>query len=159
MKKGQAALEFLMTYGWAILVVLAAIAALAYFGVLNPSKFTPDTCIASSGTGCLGKPIIGASSVLLSIGSGLGYDVDIDPTKMSDTFSGCSRLICDLGNITSCVSSGSKSLKDGQGLTIQLTGCTFSANANIVKGEIQLNYTNPQSKLTEKIIIGITGKQ
>lgn len=28
-----------MTYGWAILVVLAAIAALAYFGVLSPDKF------------------------------------------------------------------------------------------------------------------------
>jgi uncharacterized protein (UPF0333 family) len=39
MRKGQAAMEFLMTYGWAILVVLAAIGALAYFGVLSPDKF------------------------------------------------------------------------------------------------------------------------
>ncbi|MBI1979078.1 MAG: hypothetical protein HYS62_03415, partial [Candidatus Aenigmarchaeota archaeon] len=37
-RKSQAAMEFLMTYGWAILVVLAAIAALAYFGVLSPEK-------------------------------------------------------------------------------------------------------------------------
>lgn len=36
MRKGQAAIEFLMTYGWAILVVLAAIGALFYFGVLGP---------------------------------------------------------------------------------------------------------------------------
>ena len=35
-KKSQAAMEFLMTYGWAILVVLVAIGALAYFGVLSP---------------------------------------------------------------------------------------------------------------------------
>jgi len=41
-KKGQAAMEFLMTYGWAILVVLAAIAALAYFGVLSPSNMLPE---------------------------------------------------------------------------------------------------------------------
>lgn len=41
-KKGQAAMEFLMTYGWAILVVLAAIAALAYFGVLSPSNLLPE---------------------------------------------------------------------------------------------------------------------
>jgi hypothetical protein len=41
-KKGQAAMEFLMTYGWAIVVVLAAIGALAYFGVLSPSKLLPD---------------------------------------------------------------------------------------------------------------------
>ena len=46
MKKAQAALEFLMTYGWAILVVLAAIGALAYFGVLSPSNFLPSKCTA-----------------------------------------------------------------------------------------------------------------
>jgi len=43
MKKGQALMEFLMTYGWAILVVLVAIGALAYFGVLNPERFLPKT--------------------------------------------------------------------------------------------------------------------
>ncbi len=42
MKKGQAAMEFLMTYGWAIVIVLAAIGALAYFGVLSPQKLLPD---------------------------------------------------------------------------------------------------------------------
>jgi len=41
-KKGQAAMEFLMTYGWAILVVLAAIGALAYFGVLSPDNMVPE---------------------------------------------------------------------------------------------------------------------
>ena len=46
-------MEFLMTYGWAILVVLAAIAALAYFGVLAPSKFLPEKCTLPSGIACL----------------------------------------------------------------------------------------------------------
>ena len=44
MKRGQVALEFIMTYGWAILVVLVAIGALAYFGVLNPGKYLPEKC-------------------------------------------------------------------------------------------------------------------
>jgi uncharacterized protein (UPF0333 family) len=51
-KKGQAALEFLTTYGWAFMVILVMIGALAYFGVLNPSKLVPDQCIASSGFTC-----------------------------------------------------------------------------------------------------------
>jgi len=38
---GQAALEFLMSYGWAILAVIAGIFALAYFGVLDLDKFLP----------------------------------------------------------------------------------------------------------------------
>lgn len=51
MKKAQAAMEFLMTYGWAILVVLVAIGALAYFGVLSPDKMLPEKCVISTGSG------------------------------------------------------------------------------------------------------------
>lgn len=39
------AMEFLTTYAWAILVVLAAVLVLAYFGVLNPEKFLPTSYI------------------------------------------------------------------------------------------------------------------
>ncbi len=45
MRKGQAAIEFLMTYGWAILVVLVVIGALGYFGVLNPTALLPEKCV------------------------------------------------------------------------------------------------------------------
>lgn len=38
-KRGQAAMEYLMTYGWSILIVLIAVAALFYFGVLDPEQF------------------------------------------------------------------------------------------------------------------------
>ena len=42
-RKSQAALEFIMTYGWAILVVLVAVGwALIGFGVLSPCKFYPE---------------------------------------------------------------------------------------------------------------------
>lgn len=45
MKKVQVAMEFFMAYGWAILVVLAAIGAFFYFNVLDIDaldKFRPD---------------------------------------------------------------------------------------------------------------------
>jgi len=51
-RKGQAALEFLTTYGWAFLVILAMIGALAYFGVLNPSRFLPEKCLFPTGLEC-----------------------------------------------------------------------------------------------------------
>ncbi len=51
-KSGQAALEFLMTYGWAILVVLVVIGALAYFGVLSPSALLPEKCTITTGLNC-----------------------------------------------------------------------------------------------------------
>ncbi|MFH1641420.1 MAG: hypothetical protein ABIC04_00815 [Nanoarchaeota archaeon] len=49
MKKAQAAMEFLMTYGWAILVVLIAIGALMYF--IKPTDILPEKCIITTGSG------------------------------------------------------------------------------------------------------------
>ncbi|MBU1975327.1 MAG: hypothetical protein KKG59_02890 [Nanoarchaeota archaeon] len=50
-KKGQAALEFLTTYGWAFIVILTAIGALAYFGFL---KITPPSkCLVSPEFSCI----------------------------------------------------------------------------------------------------------
>ena len=52
-KNSQAALEFLATYGWAFLIMLIVIAALAYFGVLSPSKLLPNRCNFGSEFACL----------------------------------------------------------------------------------------------------------
>ncbi|KYK27094.1 hypothetical protein AYK26_00140 [Euryarchaeota archaeon SM23-78] len=52
MRRGQAALEFLTTYGWAFIVILIMIGALAYFGVLNPSRTLPNKCLVEAGFHC-----------------------------------------------------------------------------------------------------------
>lgn len=44
MQKGQSALEFLITYGWAILLVLAILAALYYYGVFDAGRYVPRSC-------------------------------------------------------------------------------------------------------------------
>ena len=51
--KAQAALEFLTTYGWAFLVIIIMIGALAYFGILSPSKLLPNRCNFGSEFGCI----------------------------------------------------------------------------------------------------------
>ena len=79
-RKGQAALEFLMTYGWAILVVLVAVGALAYFGVLSPDKFLPAKCTLQSGIVCLDHKAT-ANSLIVVLQNSLGYDITIDAVK------------------------------------------------------------------------------
>jgi len=37
--KGQTAIEYLMTYGWAILIILIVAGVLAYYGIFAPSGF------------------------------------------------------------------------------------------------------------------------
>ncbi|MBT4206803.1 hypothetical protein HOE22_00495, partial [Candidatus Woesearchaeota archaeon] len=77
-KKGQAAMEFLMTYGWALLVVLIAIGALASFGVLNPGQFLPETCTVAPGISCIdfsasasGSPTTVGLTVMMQNGMGI----------------------------------------------------------------------------------------
>lgn len=66
-----------MTYGWAILVVLVAIGALAYFGVLNPEQFLPEKCVISTGSGlfCADHSIDDASTIRLNVHNILTEDV------------------------------------------------------------------------------------
>jgi hypothetical protein len=67
-RKGQAAIEFLVTYGWAIMAAMVVIGALTYFGMTNPSTSLPDKCIFSNAFGCKDYRITtsadGASSTL-----------------------------------------------------------------------------------------------
>jgi hypothetical protein len=52
-KKAQSAMEYLMTYGWAILIVIIVAAALYALGVFNPATFAGRT---STGFTQLGAP-------------------------------------------------------------------------------------------------------
>jgi len=75
-RKGQAALEFLTTYAWAFLVILIMIGALAYFGVLRPSKVLPNRCTFSSEIGCMDYAIDGpANAVNLRLKNSFGEPV------------------------------------------------------------------------------------
>ena len=77
MKKAQAAMEFLMTYGWAILVVLLSISALAYFGVLDPAKYLPSTCTLDPGLACVDFKVDGTDNeITLVIRNGMGEDLN-----------------------------------------------------------------------------------
>jgi hypothetical protein len=77
-------MEFLMTYGWAILVVLAAIGALAYFGMLSPDRFLPDKCVANPPLACSQYTVTGdaMSNVMIAVESGHDMNYTIDLTCM-----------------------------------------------------------------------------
>ncbi|MBN2141766.1 hypothetical protein JW711_00400 [Candidatus Woesearchaeota archaeon] len=107
MKKGQAAMEFLMTYGWAILVVLAAIGALAYFGVLSPGKLVPDKCTLGPGFD-IKDCKVSTSGVQLTLYNGLGADVTSVATTVTAT-AGSAVSACDETNVTAFLANGQTS--------------------------------------------------
>ena len=56
-----------MTYGWAILVVLAAIGALAYFGVLDAGQFAQERCTVGANFDCTDNVIEGDNTVRFAL--------------------------------------------------------------------------------------------
>ncbi len=47
-RKGQSALEYLMTYGWAILIIIIVGGVLYYYGVFSPGKLVGESKIGFS---------------------------------------------------------------------------------------------------------------
>ncbi len=142
-KRSQAAMEFLMTYGWAILVVLAAIGALAYFGVMSPSKFLPESCTlqTTSGLSCLDFKITTESVHLLVINSG-GRDL----------------LINNMSYGTYCVEDFGIELPDGTSDTFVLTNCSFGVSNQKVKADLVVSYTDAFSGFTKNSVGPLTAK-
>ncbi len=98
LRKGQAAMEFLMTYGWAILVVLIAIGALVYFGVISPERFVQDNCtltppLSCSELGDFAAFVGAANNVRLRVNNGAGSTVTFQTVTVTETDGQtCTRL-------------------------------------------------------------------
>ena len=141
-KKGQAAMEFLMTYGWAILVVLAAIAALAYFGVLSPAKLLPEKCVIESGMVCVGHKVEPTKVTLVLSNSIDGRTITIN----SITVGSCS------GTFNTTMAGGSES-------TLVVGGsCSNGAVKDKFRGDISIGYTEVSTNLTKTMYGNLNSK-
>ncbi len=72
--RGQAAIEFLMTYGWAILVLAIAIGAIALSGIFSPTTFGKEYCVSPPQLECV-STYAGPNSVAITVANNFGFDV------------------------------------------------------------------------------------
>ncbi len=78
MRRAQAAIEFLITNGWAILVVVILLAVLFYIGVLSPQNTTPNTCLFQPGFSCYTFKVgNGTGSLELDFGQATGKSIQV----------------------------------------------------------------------------------
>src|SRR3990172_8757996 len=136
-RKSQAAMEFLMTYGWAILVVLAAIAALAYFGVLSPEKFLPEKCVLSPGLTCVSHKVE-PTKITMVIANGLGRTVIINSINVAGV------------GVPVCSGTFSQQVISGTDFTFPIGGtCSNGALKEKFKGDITISYTEKDSNINK----------
>ncbi len=82
-RRGQAALEFLTTYGWAFLVILIMIGALAYFGVLNPKGMLPGRCTFSPEISCQEYTVFDNGTLKFRFLNNVGATADFNITNIT----------------------------------------------------------------------------
>ena len=82
-RRGQAALEFLTTYGWAFLVILVMIGGLSYFGVLDISRFIPDSCKLDGNIEC-GAIALYNNSVDMNVKNNVGERINITQIRFRE---------------------------------------------------------------------------
>ncbi len=160
-KKAQAAMEFLMTYGWAILVVLVAIGALAYFGVLSPDRFLPERCTGPSGLDCLDKASITATNgqVQFVFKNNLGFPIFIGGGTETAT-EDCSIQSTPTFAVDSGTGFGTDanqhSVPNGDMVRITLD-CSAGNLDGRFKTDVTIPYVNNETGLTHQAAFSLTG--
>lgn len=132
-KRGQAAMEFLITYGWAILAAIVAIGVLAYF-LVSPGRYVPSQCTLNAPFSC-NAGTANTSGVTLEIRNGGGETL----TLQSIAVTGCGTLDLTTG--------GGVDVADGA-LSVQTVSCTLAAGK--FKGDITVTYRKAGSSLDQK---------
>lgn len=138
-KRGQAGMEFLMNYGWMILVVLTAIGALAYFGVLNPSRFLPNSCTMAPGIGCEDFKIQ-QDAVTMVLRNGAGELITISNLSIED-----------------CIESTTGTIEDGGVGTFMVGGCSNTVDSRFDK-EVYMTYTKGNRVISHAMVGQVVGK-
>lgn len=73
----QNAVEFLMTYGWAILILIVVIATLYSLGIFNQGSVAPNLCALPANVGCVSAVLWPNGIVSVNIQQATAYTINI----------------------------------------------------------------------------------
>ncbi|MEM3227849.1 MAG: hypothetical protein QXK65_02800 [Candidatus Micrarchaeaceae archaeon] len=142
--KAQSAMEYLMTYGWAILIIAVVLGALFSLGVFNSSSLIGTSCVALSGYYCANPVLSTTGTLTLTVGQATGTSyssVAVYIVPSGQTFSTADTANTLIGTLSS-----------GQTATVTITLPTtsgfpssYSTVGTPFTGYVWLAYTTPSS--------------
>jgi hypothetical protein len=135
-------MEYLMTYGWAILIVIIVAAALFALGVFNPATYTQSTAVGFSG-------------FIISQG-GWQYSSDgINPGNLTIQLKNIISSPINITNVTATYAGTmvynatySRTISAGGAYTYRIIGLPAAAPASPYSIDVAIVYTNLNSGLT-----------
>ncbi|MBI2449887.1 hypothetical protein HYV49_06375 [Candidatus Pacearchaeota archaeon] len=140
-KRGQAAMEFLITYGWAILAAIVVIGVLAFF-LTNPGRFTSNSCALTAPFTCE-EHRVNSTAVAFVIRNGAAESYDILEVNSTST------------DGTSCgvVFSPELVITASDAETINAVGCSPSGT---YRGDITIKYRKTGGAISRTVTGAIT---
>ncbi len=82
-RRSQSALEYMMTYGWAILVIVIVAGVLYSLGIFSPSSAISSTVTGFSNLGSVTAQCIGNQGLTIQLGDSVGYTIQITNISVS----------------------------------------------------------------------------
>ncbi len=148
-------MEYLMTYGWAILIIAVILGILFQLGVFSSGTLTGTACIATSGYYCSNPTLTTGGTLTFIFGQSTGstlYNLEIACTDAGNTLG--PYPITSFNSITGTglaivASSTGNQLNSGQSIVVSALPCYTSSGVFIgsrpvgyaYSGYIWVNYT------------------
>ncbi|MFC1753260.1 hypothetical protein ACFL96_07690 [Thermoproteota archaeon] len=154
-KKAQAAMEFIMTYGWALMAIIVIFGALYYFGVRDAERLTPDQCVFLSGLNCLDMNVGETDNVTFPttisfvVRNEFGFDISNISIWINGT---CDSVMNSTGEIAKTALLNKEHTTYGFGCTEDLIGVDINE-------KISFDFTNTQTGNTHRKVGYIILKQ
>lgn len=130
-------MEYLMTYGWAILIVIIVAAALYAMGVFNPGTFTQSAATGFSNfnvpTG--GWKLTSGGALTLQLKNGVGSRINV--TSITAT-----------QGTSTATNSTPVALGPGEKQTFTFSGLSGGTSGSSYSVEVEITYDNLESGLT-----------
>jgi len=166
MGKGQVGMEYIVSYGWAILVIMLAVLVLFYLGVLNPKRVTPGQCTFQPGFICVATRLQASTSQLyIVMGQRTGRMIvvnGISCTQNASSEFAKSGIISYGGTDNVTIDSGGQAAlatpDDAPWLAVRCVDAKGSIPADtavgaVYNGRIYINYTEYDTNMT-RVAVG-----
>jgi hypothetical protein len=152
-RKAQAAMEYLMTYGWAILIVIIVAAALYALGVFNPATWTGSRATGftnlgapASGAWKLGAAV-GAGQFQLNLANNLPSRINITDVNVTIGATQCPGVE-EVNGAAVGGGLGSGSVGIGSQFTVTSDDCGAQSAGSAYTAKVELTYDNLDTGLT-----------
>jgi len=139
-KRGQSALEYLMTYGWALVVILIVVAALFALGILSPATYQGATCRGFGKIAYIDHTFDVNGDFIIQLANGSGKSINASDANVG--------VACEQDGTWDATAGSTANWKGSGYYTFQVTtGCTVTAGDNYIT-DVNIVYT-PSGRLQQ----------